>query len=630
MRDLSIGNGKLTLVFDAKGRVREVFHPVPGLWNHTLGAPCEIGLITKGTTNWLGDGGQHATTMKSSRHLEAQWELSGPQITLSMSTVIDDTLPLVRRDFHLQAIPGQHLTLLLHHDFRLLETEYQDGVRFLKGESEIRHSKRQQSIGIGLLGSSLTPRWTLGRRDSENGRGIRALVERQGLDNNLCAVGAGESILGIDLVCDESGSATVSTYLAAWQHKDVETALRKKICGPWSKKQWEKEETASRPDWTIPAVTSLSIDVLSVFEDAVIASPDTESLSQAREHYAYVWPRDGAFVAMTWDRLGNRLAAKKFYDFCVSGLSSEGFLGQRYSPDGSPGSSWHPEFESGIPYRPIQEDSTALCCLAAARHVEAGLLRGESSQLADDLVFPCGRFLLNYRDAETGLPLPSHDLWEERFGIHTFTVASVIAALKACGTLGHKLRRSDSGEYLQAAKAMEESMRTRLFHQDAGRYARMATVAENGDLHLDTTPDASLCGLFLFDHDLIHDDLIKKTIESIEPLLTIDQGVGGIARYSDDHYHRRSRKPEEIPGNPWLICTLWFAHWHLLVGSESSKEQASQLMDWVIRHMRPSGAMPEQVHPLNGESVSVCPLLWSHSTWIDVAMAARNPDSQIP
>jgi GH15 family glucan-1,4-alpha-glucosidase len=39
--------------------------------------------------------------------------------------------------------------------------------------------------------------------------------------------------------------------------------------------------------------------------------------------------------------------------------------------------------------------------------------------------------MVKYRDAKTGLPLPSYDLWEERWGIHAFTVATVYGGLKA-------------------------------------------------------------------------------------------------------------------------------------------------------------------------------------------------------
>ena len=39
-------------------------------------------------------------------------------------------------------------------------------------------------------------------------------------------------------------------------------------------------------------------------------------------------------------------------------------------------------------------------------------------------------FLTVHRDTYTGLPKPSYNLWEEKFGVHTYTAATVYAGLK--------------------------------------------------------------------------------------------------------------------------------------------------------------------------------------------------------
>ena len=44
---------------------------------------------------------------------------------------------------------------------------------------------------------------------------------------------------------------------------------------------------------------------------------------------------------------------------------------------------------------------------------------------------PIANFMCDYRDPHTGLPKPSFDLWEERHGIHAFTVGAVWAGLEA-------------------------------------------------------------------------------------------------------------------------------------------------------------------------------------------------------
>ncbi len=625
MRDAVIGNGRLTLAYDARGCIREVYYPQPGLWNHSLGAPSHIGFQSQGITYWLGETTPAPRLQATGREVQIIWKDLDQGLEVHLQDCLDSSLPLLRRHFHLRGVAGAKVTLLLHHDFRLLETENLDGVRFCPSQRFLLHYKRQQNIGVGLVEpSSWAVRWTLGRRDGEDGRGIRALVERQGLDNNPCAVGAGESVLGIDVVLDDEGHARISSYVAAWQEQEekaqIDSSLKEHsshLVAPDTR----EETTASTR-----TLVNHAKDLLSVFGSAVIASPDSESLEVAKEHYGYIWPRDGAFVAMTWDALGEHTRARRFYDFCEKALLEEGYLLQRYHPDGTPGSSWHPEPQSKSRLRPIQEDSTALCCLAASRHFLSVQQKSQASarHLAENLILPSARFLVSYRDEESGLPLPSHDLWEERFGIHTFTVAAVIAALKSAAEVARILKREEARQFQTVAESMDEALQTRLFHQDAGRFARTATVQANGSLHLDATPDASLCGLFLFDHGKIHDPLVQRTMTSIEEELWVRNGVGGMARYHDDHYHRRSHDPDKIPGNPWIICTLWLAQWHALAGDDEGRLRAESLLTWVADRARPSGALPEQVHPTTGENVSVCPLVWSHSTLID-AFTALNP-----
>ncbi|MFC1982996.1 hypothetical protein ACFLV5_04370 [Chloroflexota bacterium] len=39
--------------------------------------------------------------------------------------------------------------------------------------------------------------------------------------------------------------------------------------------------------------------------------------------------------------------------------------------------------------------------------------------------------------------------------------------------------------------------------------------------------------------------------------------VGGVARYENDRYQQISQDIANIPGNPWFICTMWVAQYHI-------------------------------------------------------------------
>ena len=66
------------------------------------------------------------------------------------------------------------------------------------------------------------------------------------------------------------------------------------------------------------------------------------------------------------------------------------------------------------------------------------------------------QFMVRYRDKVTGLPLPSYDLWEERWGIHAFTVATVYGALKAARNFAVCFGdREKAEEYNKAAEEVK-------------------------------------------------------------------------------------------------------------------------------------------------------------------------------
>ena len=49
-------------------------------------------------------------------------------------------------------------------------------------------------------------------------------------------------------------------------------------------------------------------------------------------------------------------------------------------------------------------------------------------------------------------------------------------------------------------------------------------------------------------------------------------------------------------------------------------DQVLEVFDWVGQRARPSGVLPEQVHPHNGDPVSVSPLTWSHAVVVTTVL----------
>src|SRR6185369_8869553 len=219
------------------------------------------------------------------------------------------------------------------------------------------------------------------------------------------------------------------------------------------------------------------------------------------DHYSYMWPRDGAFVANALDVAGYPEITRRFFNFCGEILSSSGYFLQKYNPDGTVASGWHAAWD---PYKqepqvPIQEDETALVLWALWEHYRMRRDIDFAQRLYLELVKPCADFMLEFRDEETGLPLPSWNLWEDRRGVHTFTCATVVAGLRAASnfaTLFDDHQRSTI--YDQAATQMVTAMREHLYSEAHGRFLRSLIADENDNLTADPTVDASLFATFYF------------------------------------------------------------------------------------------------------------------------------------
>ena len=119
----------------------------------------------------------------------------------------------------------------------------------------------------------------------------------------------------------------------------------------------------------------------------------------------------------------------------------------------------------------------------------------------------------------------------------------------------------------------------------------------------------------MFDVD---DPRIERTMQSIIQRLSVPTPCGGIARYEGDTYQRAlDGDTDSIPGNPWFICTLWVAQYHIRKArSLEELEPAREIIDWVGEHALPSGVLAEQLDPHTGDPVGTSPLTWSHGTLV--------------
>jgi len=350
---------------------------------------------------------------------------------------------------------------------------------------------------------------------------------------------------------------------------------------------------------------------------AIIAANDSDIVQFGRDTYSYMWPRDGAMVAYALIKSGYIDTAKKFFQFCSDVISNGGYLLHKYNPDRSFASSWHPWYKDSKKSLPIQEDGIALVLWALWHHYVVFKDIEFVKTLYKKLIINAADFMLHFRDKETGLPLESYDLWEERYGIHTFTVSAVIAGLRAAGNFANIFGETGCGTmYHDAADEIKDALVAFFYSKDAGRFARMG-IRNTAGYNLDMTVDAGLFGLVAFDTFDPDQPMIVSTMKTVKEALWVKTHVGGIARYTNDYYHQISHDHVNVPGNPWIVCTVWLAEYEIMKAKNINElNTALAMLDWVIEKSFLSGVLAEQIHPYTNEPISVSPLTWSHSAYV--------------
>lgn len=347
---------------------------------------------------------------------------------------------------------------------------------------------------------------------------------------------------------------------------------------------------------------------------AIIASGDSDMLWHGRDNYSYVWMRDAALTAISLDRAGYYEVVRNFYKFSRDVISEEGYFHHRYRCDKALGSSWHPWVQDGKPRVPIQEDETALVIYALWTHYEYTKDLEFIESMYNPVIKKASDFMVGYRTSNK-LPKSSYDLWEEKFGVHTFTAATVCAALDVSARFARILgKRMDEHMFSQASREIRHAMLEHLFNEE-NNYFYKSIKLEDGELLHDKTVDAStFYGLFKFGILDIDDERLTRAKHVLEQKLMTPGEFGNVVRYENDQYFTQH---PDTQGNPWIITTLWLAQYYI---KKAKREEdlgiVKDYINWVVRCALPSGVLSEQIDPYSGRQLSAAPLTWSHAEYV--------------
>ena len=649
-RDLPIGNGQLLINFDSDFRIRDVYYPFVGKENHAGGHAFRFGVMAFGKFSWVGrETGWDITLAYEPDTLITQVVLTHRDlgVTLTVRDCVDfhEAIYLRQIDVTNNTAAAGEVRLFFHQDFRISESEIGDTAAYDPRSRTIVHYKGERYFMINVLteGRAGVDHYAIGQKGFPGRDGTWRDAEDDGvLSGNPISQGAVDSTIAAHTLLP--GGATKSVYYwmiaaQAWAGRwNGATEVNTKIVqrGPASFiertrsywRLWVRKEPLDFAELS-PSLVDLyrrSLLILRTQIDnqgAIIAANDSDVTQFNRDTYSYLWPRDGALVAHALDLCGYPEISLRFFHFCADVLTEEGYLLHKYNPDKSLASSWHPWIVGKDAQLPIQEDETALVVWALWKHFQRYRDLESVKPLYGRLVRKAGDFMVRYREPLTKLPAPSYDLWEERRGILSFTCASVYAGLRAAAEFARSFGEADNADrYDTAAAEIRAGMDAYLWRPELGRFARMINVTASGSLEVDGAIDASVWGLFSFGAYEASDLRVRATMQQSHDALWCKTDVGGMARYTNDYYHQVSQDILNVPGNPWFICTLWWADYQIALAKKPEDlAEARAILEWVDKHKLPSGVLAEQVHPYTNAPMSVSPLTWSHATYVSTVQA---------
>ncbi|MBI4287313.1 MAG: glycoside hydrolase family 15 protein [Chloroflexi bacterium] len=636
-RVLPVGNGDMMVNFDLSYDLRDIHYPHTGGENH--GSISRFGVFVDHMFSWLSGPAWRKRLNYEPYTLVTSVEAENPGLELRVLSqdIVDVGRPIylkkvtftnmasVRREikafFHCNLnISGHAVGNSIYYDPSLRCLIQYKGKRYF-----LLNACTGGKVGLHDFATGVKGRNGLEGtyRDAEDGQ----------LGRNPAAHGGVDGVGSLTLGLPPSGEVITYWWIAAGQNYREVVELDRLIASrtPESfiertRAYWKTWANRNHDDFgdldeRLVELYWRSLLVLRTHSDnrgGILAANDSDMTAYNDDNYSYVWPRDGALAAIALSKAGFHAQAKKFFIFCSEAIAQEGFLFHRYNPDGSLGSSWHTWTDSEGKYLlPIQEDETALALVALWNHYRNSQDMDLVQTLYSSLVKPAADFLVRYREPNTGLPEASYDLWEERRAISTYTVSTVWAGLRAASGLAQALGDCSAGAvYSEAAEQIKAATLQHLYSPKLGRFVRMVQVDKRGRVCADPTMDSSLFGLFYFDMFEPRAPNVMQTMRDVEERLWCPD-CGGVARYEGDPYLRVRHDSSAPPGNPWIICTLWLAQWHI-AKAESVPDlgRAKELLGLVCQRALPGGILPEQVNPVDLSPLSASPLTWSHATYI--------------
>ncbi|MFC7439837.1 glycoside hydrolase family 15 protein [Laceyella putida] len=628
INDAVIGNSSMLVALDARGEIHRLWWPHVDMPQHV--ETMKMGVLVEGmqaSTSWLdqAEAWRHEQSYLPRTNI-LRTQATGKKVPVVVATT-DFAVPdedLLVRNVELTNTGEAKLTLtfFVYASLQIAENALYNSVSFDRVIDGLLYFRHQYAFA--LSGANVCAGYAIGDAFRHATAGYLP-------GDTIGMVPHGALAFRLSLAPGETRALPLYLTAGTTVHEASAKMHQAKRVGAaeWlarTEAYWQKYLRGAKPlairDKQVQAVYERSLLVFKLMSDqatgSVIAAPEFDEAFTRCGGYAYCWGRDAAYITTAFDQAGLTSLTRAFYRWAVLAQDPDGSWQQRHYHDGRLAPSWG-----------LQIDEGGSILWGMHQHY---LMTGDRSFLEEmwPAVEKGASFLLSYLDAETGLPLPSRDLWEEREAEHTYSAAAVYGGLSGAAAIARELGQTAlATAWREAAggikRAMEQhavdgetntflrGIKLRVSEEEyreavaSGKSTAMETDEKGYTRYLlmqDNVLDISLIGLAVpfraFD---VHDPRMVATADAIERACT-SPVVGGIRRYEDDAY---------IGGNPWILTTLWLAQYRIQQGRI---DEAKQHFAWAVKHATSLNLLPEQIDKETGETAWVVPLTWSHAMFV--------------
>lgn len=639
-RATTLGNGNVLVGFDYRGQVRDFYYPYVGHGNHVSGASGNyvhrIGVFSHGAMSWFDDPEWEIVVGSDPDTLVGGFVATHRRfgIQIVANDVVHNEQNVLIRSFTVvnQSADSFSGKLMLSQQFRINESRRGDTGLYDPRVNAIVHYKGATTLLVNAMheGTSFAE-FNIGLFGIEGKEGTYHDAEDGHLEGNSIEHGSVDSVIAMPIELKKHDQTVIDYWVAcghtmaeahdldAHVREETPAHLQRSTQNYW--RAWtEKEATDLSPlSDELQVLYRRSLSTIRVHTDnrgGIIASSDTDMLHHGRDTYSYVWPRDGAIVAHALDVTGYSDAARRFFTFMSERLERDGYLMHKYRCDGTLGSSWHPWILDGEPILPIQEDETALVLYMLYQHYEQEKDLEYIESLYNPFIEPAADFMVSYMESRLGLPNNSFDLWEEKYGISTYTASSVFGALRAAAHFAQLLGKEEASRtYEVVSQRIQAAILEHLYDDSLGMFIKHIRTHDDRDDEYDRTIDSSsFFGPIYFGVVEPTDERMARAAAVVEERLRVRANSDGYIRYERDSYYTMH---DAGSPNPWVVTTMWIAQYYIMIAERAEDlVRVYELLEWTASHATPSGVLAEQMHPHTREHLSTAPLVWSHAEYV--------------